>query len=285
MEWRLTMVTAYVPLASISPFNSPRVGLLTIVLKVYCDGSGKSDDPSIRYLVLAGLIAPPEAWDRFEREWRTTLDLYESPPWHSKDAFYLTGEFAGWTLDRVRALRNDLYARCFDKIAWEEPPIIHSNCTVDLEDYRRAVIDMPAVGDTPPEALCAYWIANTATSWLAKNEDDPLAKEGSLLLYFDRNEPFQHRIQKEWERRKGDPSDIINRIIQIAAVDYRQVIPIQAADFMAWHTQRGRVWPEKGVVAATMSEFAAPRDAMFWDYGRLIAAYTELLRPPAKLHE
>jgi hypothetical protein len=276
MEWRLTMVTAYVPLASISPFNSLRTGLLTIVLKVYCDGSGHPNDPNAHYLVLAGLIAPPEAWDRFEREWRTTLDLHGSPPWHSKDAYRRTGDFEGWTLDRVKALRNDLYTRCFDKIAWEES-IIHANCTVVLEDYRRAKAKMPDVGSTPPEVLCTYWIANTATAWLAKNTDDPSGKEGLLELYFDQNEPFQNHIQKAWEQRKRDSSDIISRIVMIGAVDYREVLPIQAADFMAWHTNRGRRRPDTDQIADIMSSFGAPRASMFWDYDRLIAAYTEKL--------
>lgn len=118
---------------------------MTVVLKGYCDGSGHPDDPLTRYLTLSGLIAPMDAWDRFEREWAATLDAHGSGPWHSKDAHGGAKDFTGWSPARVRALRDDLYKRCFETIAWEKQ-FIHAACTVDLEDYRRARSDMSAVG-------------------------------------------------------------------------------------------------------------------------------------------
>jgi hypothetical protein len=261
------------PLASISPLNSPRAGLLAIVIKGYCDGSGNSDERGNGYLILAGLIAPPDAWDRFEHEWRATLDDHKSPPWHSKDAYGRAGEFKEWTLERVKALRNDLYKRCFEKIA-QQQRFVHSNCTVNLADYERAKIDMPIIGETSPEALCAYWFVNSATGWLPKNESDPLGKDGELLLYFDMNERFQHYAQKQWERRKRNPHDIVSRIVAITPVDHRDVLAIQAADFLAWHTNRGRMMPDTYQSANMMSWFAAPRHFVYWDYETLIRAYT-----------
>jgi hypothetical protein len=245
---------------------------MTIVLKGYCDGSGHPDDPNTPFLTLAGLIAPTEAWDRFGHEWSATLDDHGSKPWHSKDAHGRAKDFAGWSEERVRALRNDLYRRCFEKIAWEEQ-FVHAACTVDCEGYERARVDMPWVNDVSPVGLCANWFVNTASSWLVTLTKDPSGQAGDILLFFDRGERFHHHVQREWERRKWNPNDILSRISATPrSLDYREFPPIQAADFLAWHTNRGlRNW--QGEQASTMmSWFGAPRHAITWDYEMFVRA-------------
>ena len=247
---------------------------MEIAVRAYCDGSGKSNDPQSRFLTLAGLIAPPAAWAPFEREWAIVLDEHNSGPWHAKDAYALTKDFEGWTIERVKALRRDLLNRCFSDITHRKD-FVHASCTVDLSDYRRAAVDMPAVGEVSPEALCAFWIAHVAIGWLPENKNDPLLKDGTIELFFDRDEGFQHHIQKEWERRRKNRwSDIVSRIVHIGTADHRDVVGIQAADFLAWHTNRGHTRPETDATSMLISWAAAPLSRRVWDYETLIRAYT-----------
>lgn len=248
---------------------------MQVALKVYSDGSGMSSDPNTPFLVLSGLIASPGDWGILEAIWDRVLEDHKSPPWHSSDAYALQEEFRDWSHDRVRALRNDLYVRCFQENPARDR-FVHANCVIDLGGYRRAVQDMPAVGDLSPETLCAYWIASNALGCLPDSTDDPLGKDGLLELYFDQGEPYINVIQKEWEQRKRYyNSDIVSRIVTVAPADHRRVLAIQAADFLAWHTNRGHTQVESHQTARAFGWFAVPITHRLWDYDLLIRACAE----------
>src|SRR5574338_49381 len=105
--------------------------------------------------------------------------------------------------------------------------------------------------------------------------DDPeyqFGKAGMVELYFDMGEPFIKIVQKDWERRKKNRDDEVRRIVTVAPADHRDVRALQAADFLAWHANRGHKEREGHQQARMYSWFAVPLTHRYWDYASLIAA-------------
>lgn len=259
-------------MASISPINRVIEGHLVIAIRAYCDGSGSTADPNCNFLTLGACIATPVAWQTFETRWAIVQARHQSPPLHMKKAMHLRGDFEAWTMEQVDALLSDLHNECFAEVARRAHPddFIFTNCTVNLADYRRAALQSSAVRALKPEALCTFHIVHVALTMLPDNAGKATQKDGFLEIWFDMNEPFQHFVQKEWERRKKRRRDILSHVATVAPGDYRDLIGLQAADFVAWHTSRhftyGDSWP------GFLNMAAAPNVLQYWDYDRLIAA-------------
>ena len=266
----------FIPISSLSAIHRSLAYHLMVTIQAYCDGSGKVDDPRARFLTLVGVIAAVGDWKEFEERWDGVLTRHHSPPWHSADANALRKDFVGWTDERVLAVKADLFNTCFSGIGIPRG-FICGVCTLDLGDYKRAADQLPAIRDIRPEAFCAFRIAGIALDSLPNNPDASLRKDGVLELFFDMNEPFRHHIEKEWGARKKDRwGDILSRIVSIASVDHRQVLGIQAADLLAWHTNRGYVTGDKTASFYSRMAMRFLRQE-YWDYDGLIAAFTEKL--------
>lgn len=259
----------YVPFGHLSVFALPRADVMEIAIRCYSDGSGKPNDLRSRFLTLCGLIGAPDAWAEFESGWAAILAANDSPPWHSKDAEAFRNDFADWDPARLRKLQEQLLD--FLGTHTHRRGIIHASCTVNLVDYRRARSEIPAIKQKPEE-LCAYHVAVIALGQLPDNPSAPLRKDGLLELFFDRDEPFRHPVQKEWEARKRDRStDIMSRIVSIATVDHRDVLEIQAADLMAWSTNRHYTTGEQ--MRSFVSMLAVPTAHLYWDYEAFVREY------------
>ncbi len=264
-------VADYIPMASISPINRKIDRHLIIALKAYCDGSGKRDDPNSDYLTLGGCIATPEAWTTFELRWAEILERHCSPPLHMKDAYHGKGDFKDWTRQRVNALLVALLNECFTGVSRKVHPddFYFASCTVNLADYQRAARESSGVRSREPEALCAFHVTANALMLLPDDFSSPTKKHGGLELWFDQGERFQHSVQKLWEKRKKNRrDDVMSHIITIAPADYRKVIGLQAADFVAWHVNRHHASEDNW--AGFVSEMAAPRLNQYWDYEGLM---------------
>ncbi len=264
----------YIPLASMSCINRVVRGHLQITVKAYCDGSGHNDRNS-HFVTLAACIAAPDVWTDFEAHWAAILNKHGCPPLHMADARQGRGDFEGWRQRQVNSLVIDLLNQCFTEIVGSHRnDFTSATCTVNLADYRRAAERFPGVLSHTPEELCTHHVATTTLSMLPNDDASPInVAEGSggVEIFFDRNEPFQHYIQKEWEKRKGNwYGDVVSRIMTIAPADYRNVIGLQAADFIAWHVNRYFNDP-RDRWAQLVGITARPNVQRYWNYDSLIA--------------
>jgi hypothetical protein len=184
-----------------------------------------------------------DAWEEFEQSWNKVLEHWNCSYLHMVDAGTLRGEYSGWTKKQVNAFLGELFNKCFSPIGRGkkyEGQFYGVSCTVNLEDYRNIVKkrDMP-VGQSP-EAICVRTIIYATAMGLPDNPDKPLGKDGELELYFDNNEPFLHEIEKMTRNisRKQLENSVLGLISSKVQFDSRKVIGLQAADFLAWQTNR-----------------------------------------------
>ncbi len=248
---------------------------MAIAIQAYYDGSGKSEDPNVRFLTLAGYVGTPNAWQQFEERWHRVLQRWDCAYLHMNEARSLKGEFAarkGWTKDRVNVLLQDLFNECLSPIGWGEfkGEFYGASCTVNLEDYRRACADMPL---NEPEAICVDCVVTVALRALPENLEQPFGKEGSVEICFDKGEPFMHKVDKIWRSKPNNQLEGPLQLVRsIGAKDMRDVIGLQAADFLAWHTNRyythGFREPT-GAFAGITRVMATPMFEWYYDYDRL----------------
>jgi hypothetical protein len=252
----------------------PRV--LAIAIQAYCDGSGKLNDRNANFLSLAGYMGTPNAWRQFEERWKRVLQRWGCQYLHMNEARTLKEELAiarGWTKSRVDALLVDLFNQCLSPIGWEnfKGEFYGASCTVNLADYRKACADIPSLKE--PEAICIDFIVTIALMILPENHKLPLGKEGTVELFFDKGESFMHKIDRIWRSKPNHKLEgPLQLVSHIGPTDMRVVIGLQAADFLAWHTNRYYTHgldEETGAFAGITRILATPTFARYYDYEQL----------------
>jgi hypothetical protein len=216
---------------------------MTTTIKAYYDGSGKSHPHNqCRYLTLAGFAGTPEAWAAFEPRWVDVLSR-ERPGterceyFNSSEARTLHGHFSaarGWTPIKVRELRRDLHNDCIALTRAEHPhQFVGASCTVDLDDFRRAVAERPNLPSKykDPESACVWDVVRVAFGLLVPPEGGVPSKDAEVELYFDRNEEFMKTINRVWVNRRNDP--IFRSIVRIRQAIAVKTPALQAADYIA----------------------------------------------------
>ncbi|MFC1871376.1 DUF3800 domain-containing protein [Chloroflexota bacterium] len=248
------------------------------MIQAYYDGSGKSDDPNARFLTLAGYAGTPNAWQQFEKRWDQILQRWGCHYLHMSEAHSLQQEFAaakGWTKNRVNGLLQDLFNECLSPTGWEKfkGEFYGASCTVNLEDFAKVCVDMPSHVLNKPEAICVDHVITIALRALPENSGMPFGKEGRVELFFDKGESFMHWIDKKWRSKPNNKLQCpLQLVSSISAVDARDVIGLQAADFLAWHTNRYYTHglnEESGAFAGISRVFATPLFDRYCDYDYL----------------
>jgi hypothetical protein len=210
------------------------------VLKAHFDGSHQPWDGGL--LTLAGLAASEVLWPDFDASWLDMLGRHGLKWWHSADAMSLrSDEFlrvgaARW--DRLRAeaafgalseLITDFWkAPLIRDVRRQKGPQIVT-CAVDLEGYRAARQRKPWLRSA--EAICVHVCVGSLV--IQREDDVPIA------LYFDRGERFMKEVEQVWRKDQKRPELIWPRQVgTIEPLDWQRSYALQAADLLAWSTNR-----------------------------------------------
>lgn len=217
----------YLSLMSINGLHSPSETRVHMALQVYYDGSGHD-----RCITLCGVAATEDVWKRFEPRWSATLEAHnvKDNHLHMCDLMQLTEDFRrenGWDESKRLALLLDLWKVISE---FQAEHLIAYSCTVMMQDWRRCKEETPKL--CSPQSICV----NFCAGGLHLHEGG--SKEPfPLLLYFDKNEKFMHKINRVWQRRRRRRNNIFNQIGTIENADWR-FYPIQLADMIAWTMNR-----------------------------------------------
>jgi hypothetical protein len=208
-----------------------------VAIKAYYDSSGKIDNPNERFLVLAGFAAPDSVWPQFESAWGDVLKEYGVCWFHMSELMALQGLFSrekGWDEGRRRAFILGLM-NVWGKFVGER--LQAYSCCLVLEDYRRISGENPSLEKKKAEEVCLKCCVDCCVGGLQITHED-FDVPRPISLYFDRGEPFLHRIDRVWRSTEGQKAQR-NRygwpyqVASITVADWRDVYPLQAADLLA----------------------------------------------------
>lgn len=193
-----------------------------MIIQSYFDASGKTRDRSAQYLTLAGYSGTEDAWSEFGTNWGSILQRHEASYFHCKEAIHARGEFIKWSKEHVRVLMKELI-NVLAKINRQD--LLGFSCIVALNDYAEVKSKIPNL--RPPEHLCLDHCIGCA---LRQSK-----RISQLEIFFDRDEPFDHALRAF--RNKG--AWWSESIADIGPINvYRDIPAIQAADLLAWLTNR-----------------------------------------------
>ena len=192
-------------------------GQVFIVLKVFLDGSGKSDDPESRFLTLAGCSAEDAVWAGLEEGWAEEIHM---------SRLMSSGMPESEVLERVeRALLSVRRA-----VAQGMKTLLYS---VNLKDYRRwkYILKLPQ-----PERLCAEWCVYQA---IKSYSDSQISLAQPVDVFFDQNEPFLRHICMDNQSKKLKRRyPLLGLVRAPVPVDSSSVPPVQVADMFSWSRNR-----------------------------------------------
>jgi len=194
-------------------------------------------------VTLAGFAADDSVWAEFNTEWRKVLSDSSrrpaAPYLHMREATKLKGPFTyknGWNLQRVGFLVTDLlmYMQHVDKKRFRQ-----FACTVDLVAYRKLTDEGFSFND--PIDICNEFCPFSVLAWYAV--DYPVLLH-SAHYFFDIEEPFKTPFEERWKEEKANQFDITGMrewwsvIKTVTTADMRDKPAMQAADLLAWSTNR-----------------------------------------------
>ena len=186
----------------------------------------------------------------------------------------------GGTRQKIDSLLNDLSNECLSPYGMRAPvedALVGAVCTVELDDYVRAQADCPYLQGMAPEEVCVNYVAEVALKMLPEDPNGPMGKNSSIEMHFDRNERFIRTIIGPWQRHRQKPA-ALKLIHNIEQVKGDSPIGIQAADFLAWHTNRDwwkRDRGEKDLLVRFRVIAAGLLSAHRYDYKELIERYKD----------
>ncbi|MGI8962223.1 MAG: DUF3800 domain-containing protein [Bryobacteraceae bacterium] len=189
--------------------------------KAYFDESGS--DAASRYFLLAGYISDIDHWISLSDEWEEAL---AGPPkleyFKMTEAFQLRDQFAGWTerqrdnhIDRLRAI---IQSHC----------LLGSGVAMPKDLYDRHVR-----GHIPKKYDNQYYASFVTSLDFLADMMNRLEQTGPIDFVFDQQN-IEPRVRELFDEFKTSSHSYRTLVGEIDFRDDKNVLPLQAADMLAW---------------------------------------------------
>jgi hypothetical protein len=221
------LLTVYEYLPWLCGIPEPRRSRQALMaMKAFIDDSGHHGK-SIH--LLAGFMARNAGWDSFSAAWQSVLSRHGLPYFKANEAFNLNGCFSGWNADR-----RDEVTAILAHIIYENV-LVGISSSVFLSDYKTPIEGRIAPAFDNPYIFLYFNVMYSAFKWQIDNEicestdfiyDEQLHEKSKIADLFTR---FRNNIPSPFRKMLG------SRPIY---ADDKLVLPIQAADFLAWFRHR-----------------------------------------------
>jgi len=202
---------------------------MVAVIRGYFDNSGDANDPQHNVLTLGGYLANEGQWAKFEREWKANLDDFGLPYLHMKEFAHNLTPFERFKTDEPE--RQRFLSKCISIIGGFHPKAIcHSIRIADLKRFN---------GDFGQKidafSFCLYIVFVDLHQSYGKNN--------RVELLIDKIDKPHNKIEKAeaYSRTDSfydDPASTIDTRPLKDSDSFKNILPIQAADFLAWELRK-----------------------------------------------
>ncbi len=199
--------------------------------QAFGDDSGGFEAPE-RYLVMAAYALPAEKWKKFSDDWDIAL---KKPPTieylKMREAEGFEEQFQGM---RSRPEFRDLKLNELSSVIREHKPYA-MYAWVNRSDY-----DQVIRGRIPSEPDDPYFLAINGLIELCLMAQVRYDYWGPVDFVFDEQSNIKRQIMESFDHAKAMQPPHLQQLIGQTPVfrDDKKVLPIQAADMLAWHVRR-----------------------------------------------
>jgi hypothetical protein len=193
---------------------------------------GDESETTGKVFTLAGFMAAPNGWDHFVPKWREMLcdtGPYPVDAFHSADIEAARPPFDGWPIeDRRKLVENALDLLTDTNVCAN---LYAVSCTFVIPDFH--AMDPAFLGNIAKTYEWCYRVLlrSILRSWVFNGYD----------FIFDEKEKVKGRVEAHFKHAKaildGDPN-FAGKLNDIIWRDDRKVIPLQAADLLAYEIRR-----------------------------------------------
>jgi hypothetical protein len=192
----------------------------------FFDESGKLADSD--FVCIAGYIAGDEDWNKFCEKWGSLLGRHKIPYIHMREMIALSGPYQakGWTHKE----RDEVLTEFIDVI--REHIWGGFGVAVNAKYLRSMGKDaMKRIGD--PQIFCFQRIISRVLLRLEEVGYQPV-----ISAIFDDSEAYSVRCYRTWSKLRRMVPAMHKRIPSITFADDKHFFPLQAADILAWETNK-----------------------------------------------
>jgi len=246
-----------------------------MLLRFYCDesydGSPPENVPSgnhePRTYVIAGIIATEPVWENVESRWQTVNEEFEVSRFHASHLNGKTYEYEGWDDDK----KVRYSARLLNVLTDQGTQLGAFTCGTLADKYREIFSNEDRLKLGDPYLMCfKACIAHLAHS-LSKRRP---SKDDQVAVIIDRSR-FQTAAADCFYRLKDDERfPYRNLLATCTPSDSAQVIPLQAADMIAYEVFKRFHVTRKNVTAEMRTVLSILRANIGYDGGRYFSEET-----------
>jgi Protein of unknown function (DUF3800) len=208
---------------------NPPDDAVVAVIRGYFDNSGDENDPQHNVLTLGGYLANEDQWEYFEHLWKLHLEAFDLPYLHMKHFAHNLPPYERFKDNEEE--RRRFILGCAGVIGTINPKgICHS---IRIPDVKRFNAEYGRKVDA--FSFCLY----TAFIDLhfAYGANNP------VQLFIDKIEKPHNKIYKaeEYSRTDSyydDPASTIDTVPLKEPDSFKNILPMQAADFLAWEARK-----------------------------------------------
>jgi hypothetical protein len=200
------------------------------MLTAYFDDSGS--ERGERMLILAGYVHSAQTWLAFNDDWQTVLETAPAIKYlHMVEAENLRDEFKGW----VREEMEEKVSALADVIVKHEPWSIE--CQVSHQDFSDIVQPVVPYELRTPYFACFYGVICNLVKWHAS-----MGLTLPIDFVFDEQGAIGAQAVLWYETIKSmQPAGLASLFGSTPVFrDDKKILPLQAADLLAWHLRRTR---------------------------------------------
>lgn len=198
----------------------------------YFDASGHPNAKG-QAMFVSGFVAPVSRWLKFEREWLDLLKAHKiKNPFHMTEFIACSEQFASWKHDEPRQLA--FYRRALHLIARRTNRAFSQGLLLDeywelVKQYEIPDDSAAALPLRTPLSFCTLGAVTQLHKWGNRRKRRGERIHGPIEFVFDRG-----------DKHRGEMADAVREIFGFEPIfkDKADVVPIQAADILAWEHAR-----------------------------------------------
>jgi hypothetical protein len=257
-------------------------------LKGYCDESGQ--DGQSRVLVVAGVLSPSNRWERFESEWKLVLASEHLDYFHAYDFYQRKPPFRLGTDWDSKTKRDHLIDNLISIVQSHVAVALVS--LVYLEDYKQT---FPVSDRIKNKVGTAYTNAGITSIVMAGRwADEKHYPREPIAFFFDSG--HEHALDFLAAHRRARQFPEVREMRRLGGLtfdDDRRVVPIQAADLLAYaitlklnENKRASLHSDWELANTTIQLFTGPYGAyrMCWIDGYALKDIRAIHEGPPKHH-